>query len=69
MANHDYNKHDGFHSNYNEAIKYPFTLAKNSSYEDKIINKYRGFDSYMEMESFIKSISLMKQKVYFEKYY
>jgi len=64
--NHDYNNRDDFNSNYTEAIKYPFTLAKNSLYEEKIINKYRGFNSYIEMEHFIKSISLMKQKVYFE---
>ena len=63
---HNYNTEDGFNQKYDEAIALPFTLAKNSLYENKIINKYRGFHSYIEMEQFIKSIAQMKQKVYFE---
>ncbi len=62
----NFNTEDQFNQNYTDAIQCPYTLAKNAMHDNKIINKYRGFHSFIEMENFIKSISQMKQKVYFE---
>lgn len=60
------NANDGFITPYETALKSKYTMSKNSQYEDKIINKYRGFNSIIEVEDFIKSIANMKQKVYYE---